>query len=52
MNGRARAWLAADASGGDMAYGEAVFRAYVSDDLEAFQADYEAYLHKLLKLES
>ncbi len=52
MDGRARAWLAADASGGDMAYGEAVFRAYVTDDLEGFQADYEAYLCKLLKLES
>jgi hypothetical protein len=51
MARRARAFLAADTDG-KMSYGEAVFRAHVTDDLDAFERAYEAYLHKLLKLES
>jgi hypothetical protein len=51
MDRRARGFLAADADG-KMSYGEAVFRAYVSDDLETFSEQYEAYLFKLLHLES
>ncbi|MBN2563535.1 MAG: DUF1570 domain-containing protein [Phycisphaerae bacterium] len=51
MDRRARAFLATDTDG-KMSYGEAVFRAYVTDDLDRFQREYEAYLHKLLRLES
>jgi hypothetical protein len=47
----ARAYLAADTDG-TMSEGEAVFRAYVTDDLEKFQQDYEAFLRKLLRLET
>lgn len=49
MDRKARAFLATDTEG-RMSYGEAVFRAYVSDDLETFRAQYEAYLHKLLRM--
>jgi hypothetical protein len=47
---KARAYLAADTDG-NMSEGEAVFRAYITDDLEKFQADYEMFLRKLLQLE-
>jgi hypothetical protein len=50
MDRRARGFLAADVDG-RMSYGEAVFRAYVSDDLETFGQQYEAYLLELLHLE-
>ena len=50
MDRRARAFLATDTEGG-MTYGEAVFRAYVTDDLETFQTKYEAYLSKLVGLQ-
>jgi hypothetical protein len=50
MDRRARAFIAADPEG-RMSYGEAVFRAYVTDDLQTFQTRYEAYLHKLLGLQ-
>jgi hypothetical protein len=49
MDRKAQAFMAADTDG-TMTFGEAVFRAYVSDDLEKFQADYEAYLPELLGL--
>lgn len=49
MERRARAYMAAD-TGGQMSHGEAIFRAYVTDDLEAFAAHYDAYLPKLLQL--
>jgi len=45
----ARAYLATDTEG-KMSEGEAVFRSYVTDDLEKFQADYEAFLRTLLRL--
>ncbi|MFH1417123.1 MAG: DUF1570 domain-containing protein [Planctomycetota bacterium] len=45
----ARAYLATDTDG-TMTPGEAVFRAYVCDDLAAFQADYEAFVQKLLDM--
>ena len=51
MDRRARAFLAADPEG-RMSYGEAVFRAYITDDLSTFQTRYEAYLHKLLGLQA
>ena len=47
MDRKAQAFMAADTDG-KMSYGEAVFRAYVTDDLEKFQADYEAFLPELL----
>lgn len=50
MDRRARAFLATDTEG-QMSYGEAVFRAYITDDLAAFQTAYEAYMHKFLKLQ-
>lgn len=46
---KANAMLAADTEG-SMTLGEAVFRAYVNDDLEGFQAEYEAFLHKLMDM--
>lgn len=47
MDRRARAFLATDPDG-QMTYGEAVFRAYVTDNLEEFQTKYETYLQKLV----
>jgi hypothetical protein len=47
----ARAYLAADTDG-NMSEGEAVFRAYITDDFEKFEADYEAFLRKLLQMEA
>lgn len=47
----ARGYLAADTDG-TMSEGEAVFRAYITDDLDKFQADYEAFVRKLLQLET
>lgn len=49
MNRRAKAYLAADTAG-TLTYGEAVFRAYITEDLDRFEAAYKAYLHKLLDL--
>lgn len=47
----ARAYLATDTDG-KMSEGEAVFRSYITEDLEKFQADYEAFLRQLLRLET
>ncbi len=49
MRRKARAYLAADTDG-TISYGEAVFRAYVTEDLDAFESDYRAFLHELLDL--
>ena len=46
---RARALMAADTEG-TMSFGEAVFRAYITDDLEAFEAAYQNFIHELLGL--
>jgi len=51
MTRKARALMAADTNG-DMSSGEAVFRAYVSDDLDGFQTEYEAYLYQFLDMKS
>lgn len=49
MDRKAQAYIAADTDG-TMTFGEAVFRAYVSDDLEKFEAEYEAFLPEFLGL--
>jgi len=49
MRRKGRAYLAADTDG-ELSYGEAVFRAYVTEDLAAFESDYLAFLHELLDL--
>jgi hypothetical protein len=49
MDRKARAFLAADTDG-KMSYGEAVFRAYITEDLDTFQHDYEEFLHQFLIL--
>jgi len=51
MERKARAYMAADTDG-RMSYGEAVFRAYVTEDLDAFKTLYQAYIPRLLKLAS
>lgn len=51
MERRARAFMAADTDG-NMSFGEAIFRAYVNDDLEKFDSDYRDWLVKLLAMES
>lgn len=50
MERRARAYMAADTNG-RMSYGEAVFRAYITDDLVRFHADYTAWLPRLLEMQ-
>ena len=47
MTRRARAIMAADTEG-NMGFGEAVFRAYITDDLEGFQGAYESYIQDLV----
>ncbi|MBK8269299.1 MAG: DUF1570 domain-containing protein [Planctomycetes bacterium] len=49
MNRKANAYIAAD-SEGSLSRGEAIFRAYITEDLEAFDADYRKFLHELLDL--
>ncbi len=49
MNRKANAYLAADTEG-KLSRGEAIFKAYVTEDLEAFEADYRAFLYKILDL--
>lgn len=49
MNRKANAFMAAD-SEGEMSRGEAIFRAYITEDLEGFETDYRAFLRKLLDL--
>lgn len=49
MNRRARAYLAADSLGG-MSAGEAVFRAYITEDLDTFERDYRAFIEQLAQL--
>ena len=51
MDRKARAFLAADTDG-KMSRGEAIFRAYVTDDLETFNQQYEAWLLGFLELNS
>ena len=51
MDRKARAFLAADTDG-QMSRGEAIFRAYVTDDLEAFDLQYQAWLLGFLELNS
>ncbi len=49
MERKARAFMAADTDG-RMSRGEAIFRAYVTDDTERFWSDYEQYLYQLLSM--
>lgn len=49
MTRRTQAFLAADTDG-RLTPGEAVFRAYISEDLERFQADYDRFVRELLQL--
>ena len=49
MDRRAKAFMATDSSG-DMSYSEAVFRAYITEDLDTFQKDYEKFLNQFLNL--
>lgn len=51
MHRRARAYLAAD-NEDEVSFGEAVFRAYITEDLERFDADYQRYLNVLLDLKA
>ncbi len=51
MHRRARAYLAAD-SEGEISFGEAVFRAYITENLEGFDAEYRRYLIELLDLKA
>jgi len=51
MTRRAQAYLAADTDG-KWSYGEAVFRAYITEDLERFEADFDKYIRALLGLRS
>jgi hypothetical protein len=51
MQRRARAFMAADTEG-TLSIGEAIFRAYVTDDIELFEASYIEYLHALTGLAS
>ncbi|HPF39532.1 MAG TPA: DUF1570 domain-containing protein [Phycisphaerae bacterium] len=50
MEQRATSRLNALADGGTISSGEAVFRVYITEDLDQFDADYRAFLIKLLKL--
>ncbi len=47
----ARAYLATDTDG-KMSEGEAVFRSYVTEDLDRFQADYETFVRRLVQFET
>lgn len=49
MDRKARAYLAADTDA-RMSTGEAIFRAYLTEDVDGFEKQYHAYLHKLLGL--
>lgn len=49
MDCRTRAYLAENPDG-NLSYGEAVFRAYIEDDLAKFQQAYDKYLQELLGL--
>ncbi|HWL92819.1 MAG TPA: DUF1570 domain-containing protein [Phycisphaerae bacterium] len=49
MHRKATALLSADTAG-QLSLGEAVFRAYITDRLDAFDADYRAFLRKRLDL--
>jgi len=51
MDRKARAFMAADTAG-TMSHGEAVFRAYVTDDLERFEFDHEVFLNGFLRMSS
>ena len=49
MDRKAKAYIATD-TGGEMSYSEAVFRAYITEDLDTFQRDYERFLNQFLNL--
>lgn len=49
MRRMASAYLAADTDG-TMGAGEAIFRAYITDDLETFEEEYERFMRDLLGL--
>jgi hypothetical protein len=49
MDHRARGYLATDIDG-SMSHGEAVFRAYISDDLERFEVSFRDFLQRFLQL--
>ena len=51
MERKIRAYLAADTDG-RMSSGEAVFRAYITEDLETFEEDYRQFLYRLLEMET
>jgi len=51
MRRKANAYLATDTNG-TMSRGEAVFRAYVTDDLNTFESDYKKYLIRLLGIQT
>lgn len=51
MHRKANGFLAADTDN-TLSFGEAVFQAYITEDLEAFEKDYREYLFKLLDLKS
>lgn len=51
MTRNARAFLAADTDG-EMSPGEAIFRAYITDDLPQFEKDYKTFVYELLQLET
>ena len=49
MKRKANGYLAADTDN-TLSFGEAVFQAYITEDLETFESDYKKYLYKLLNL--
>lgn len=51
MKRKTNAYLATDTDG-TLSRGEAVFEAYVTDDLTQFETDYRKFLHKLLDLKT
>ena len=51
MDHRARGYLAADIDG-SMTSGEAIFRAYISDDLDRFEVAFHDFVERFLNLQS
>ncbi len=51
MKRKTNAYLATDTDGA-LSRGEAVFEAYITDDLARFESDYRKFLHKLLNLKT
>ncbi|MCZ6697449.1 MAG: DUF1570 domain-containing protein [Planctomycetota bacterium] len=50
MRRKANAYLAADTEG-EISQGEAIFLAYVSEDIDAFEVDFEAFVRNMLGME-